>query len=118
MLAFKLTLSPQTGLEPVTYGVTVVVSDVYKVWALALVHQRWWVFYWANTSSKMSDRIQVRAIRRAGELLRQIDSKAGGDRQSKHYVGDHTMLTRTQAAKCQTGYKLEPFAGQVSCLNK
>jgi|GEM_PF-3371931 len=46
----------------------------------------------------MSDRIQVRAIRRAGELLRQIDSKAGGDRQSKHCVGDHTMITRTQAA--------------------
>ncbi len=42
-------------------------------------------------------RIQARAIRKAGELLQQIQANAGG-RPSKTQEGDHLSFTRTDAA--------------------
>lgn len=46
---------------------------------------------------KMADRIQARAIRRCGELLKQIESGQGARTDKLHDCGD-TKLTRTQAA--------------------
>lgn len=45
----------------------------------------------------MADRIQARAIRRCGKLLKQIESSQGA-RTDKLPDGDDTKLTRTQAA--------------------
>lgn len=49
---------------------------------------------------KMATRIRDRAIRRAGELLKQIDPQRGGDRKSAEYQsGDApTLITRSQVA--------------------
>jgi hypothetical protein len=49
---------------------------------------------------RMATRIRDRAIRRAGELLKQIEPKRGGDRKSLEYQsGDApTLITRAQAA--------------------
>jgi hypothetical protein len=44
----------------------------------------------------MADRIQARAIRRCGELLRAIEAKAG---RPKGNGGGAPTITRTQAAK-------------------
>jgi len=43
---------------------------------------------------KMADRIQARAVRRAGELYRQFSQGKGGDRKSDEYqsAGDHTSI--------------------------
>jgi len=46
---------------------------------------------------KMADRIQARAIRRAGELLKQIEPKHTG-RPPENGEGDRPNLTRKQAA--------------------
>jgi hypothetical protein len=45
---------------------------------------------------KMADRIQARAIRRCGELLKQIQPQQGGDRKSN---GRHRPFDRKQAAR-------------------
>lgn len=47
---------------------------------------------------KMADRIQARAIRRAGELLKQIEPGRGA-RDGKRGEGAHTPLTRADAAR-------------------
>jgi len=54
----------------------------------------------ANDESlrKMADRIQARAIRRAGELLKQIEPQKGGDRKSDQRDCTDPLITRTQAA--------------------
>lgn len=46
-------------------------------------------------------RVRARAIRRAGELLNQIEPQKGGDRKSDQYQseGDHTLITRESAAR-------------------
>lgn len=50
---------------------------------------------------KMATRIRDRAIRRAGELLKQIEPQKGGDRKSSEYqsVGAHTLISREEAAR-------------------
>jgi hypothetical protein len=49
---------------------------------------------------KRSTRIRDRAIRRAGELLKQIEPQdKGGDRKSDHGEGDHTVISRADAAR-------------------
>lgn len=50
---------------------------------------------------KMATRIRDRAIRRAGELLQQIEPAKGGDRKSTAYQteGDHSLITRQSAAR-------------------
>jgi hypothetical protein len=49
---------------------------------------------------KMADRIQARAIRRAGELLKQIPASKGGDPSLFNaQEGAHPSVTRTQAAE-------------------
>jgi len=45
----------------------------------------------------MADRIQARAIRRAGELLKQIERPDQGGRPSSNGAGDHPV-SRKQAA--------------------
>ena len=51
------------------------------------------------TLRKMTDRIQARAIRRCGELLKQIPSGQGSKNQyAKLHDGDDTKLNRTEAA--------------------
>lgn len=50
-----------------------------------------------DTLRKMADRIQARAIRRCGELLRQVES-GQGTRTDKPHDATDTKLTRTQAA--------------------
>lgn len=54
-----------------------------------------------ETLLKMAARIKARAVRRAGELLRQIEPAKGGDRRSERYQseGDHTLITREDAAR-------------------
>lgn len=47
---------------------------------------------------KMADRIQARAIRRCGELLKLIEPGQGA-RDGKRHEGTHTPLTRTEAAR-------------------
>lgn len=50
---------------------------------------------------KMATRIRDRAIRRAGELLKQIEPQTGGDRKSTEYqgAGGDTLITRKEAAE-------------------
>lgn len=50
---------------------------------------------------RMAHRIRARAIRRAGELLKQIEPQQGGDRKSEEYqkAGDHPLISRTDAAR-------------------
>lgn len=53
-----------------------------------------------ETLRKTCDRIQARAIRRMGELLKQIEPQnKGGDRKSDHGEGDHTVISRADAAR-------------------
>lgn len=47
---------------------------------------------------RMAQRIRARAIRRAGELLKQIEPDKGG-RPAKTGMGDNTSFTRTDAAR-------------------
>lgn len=47
---------------------------------------------------KMADRIQARAVRRAGELLKQIEPAHGARTDVEPREGDHPRLTRKQAA--------------------
>jgi len=49
----------------------------------------------------MAARIRGRAIRRAGELLKQIEPQNGGDRKSDEYqgVGSDTLITRKDVAE-------------------
>lgn len=47
---------------------------------------------------KMANRIRARATRRAGELLKQIEPGQGA-RDGKRGVGDHTPMTRENAAR-------------------
>jgi hypothetical protein len=47
---------------------------------------------------KMADRIQARAIRRCGELLKQIDAQQGARTDVQPREGAHQKLTRTEAA--------------------
>jgi len=49
----------------------------------------------------MARRIRARAIRRAGELLKQIEPQQGGDRKSEEYQreGAHPLISRTDAAR-------------------
>jgi hypothetical protein len=47
---------------------------------------------------KMADRIQARAVRRAGELLQQIEPQQGGDRRSDQREGDLPLVSRKSAA--------------------
>lgn len=47
---------------------------------------------------KMADRIQARAIRRAGELLKQIEPSKGGRPPEETREGDRPSLSRKQAA--------------------
>lgn len=51
-----------------------------------------------DTLRKMADRIQARAIRRCGELLKQVES-GQGTRTDKPHDATDTKLTRTEAAK-------------------
>ena len=51
-----------------------------------------------ETLHDMARRIQVRAIRRAGELLKQIEPQQGGDRRSNQRDGAVPLVTRTSAA--------------------
>jgi len=59
-------------------------------------------FQQSKNEQMMKDcrRIQVRAIERCGELLRQIESKQGGDRKSQEYQKDATvhLMTRESVA--------------------
>lgn len=50
---------------------------------------------------RMAQRIRARAIRRAGELLKQIEPQRGGDRKSEQYQseGSHTLMSREEAAR-------------------
>lgn len=50
---------------------------------------------------KMATRIRDRAIRRAGELLKQIEPAKGGDRKSEEYqsTAADTLITRKEAAE-------------------
>lgn len=49
---------------------------------------------------RMAQRIRARAIRRAGELLKQIEPQdKGGDRKSNHGAGDPTVMSRADAAR-------------------
>src|SRR5688500_15318933 len=50
-----------------------------------------------DTLRKMADRIQARAIRRCGELLKEI-MPGNGARDGKRLEGAHPPLTRTEAA--------------------
>ena len=54
-----------------------------------------------ETLMTMAQRIKARAVRRSGELLKQIDSAKGGDRKSEQYQseGDHTLISRDAAAR-------------------
>lgn len=52
-----------------------------------------------ETLMKMAARIKARAVRRAGELLQQIEPQQGGDRRSDQGMGDHTLITRSDAAR-------------------
>lgn len=47
---------------------------------------------------KMATRIKARAIRRCGELLREIEPQQGGDRRSDQWDGDGPLVSRKQAA--------------------
>ena len=47
----------------------------------------------------MAMRIKARAVRRSGELLKQIESQSGGDRRSNQSMADHTLVSRTDAAR-------------------
>lgn len=51
-----------------------------------------------DTLRKMADRIQARAIRRCGELLRQVESDKGGYHGNYAHDATDTRITRTQAA--------------------
>ena len=51
-----------------------------------------------ETLMKMAARIKARAVRRAGELLHQIEPSKGG-RPTQTSMGDHTSLSRTDAAR-------------------
>lgn len=51
-----------------------------------------------ETLRKRADRIQARAIRRCGELLRMVPTQVGGDRRSDQRAVDLPMVNRTQAA--------------------
>lgn len=51
-----------------------------------------------DSMRRMADRIQARAIRRCGELLREIAPSKGG-RPTEKLVGAPTPVSRTQAAK-------------------
>ena len=48
---------------------------------------------------KMADRIQARAIRRAGEILKQIEPGKTGPKSSVLGAGDHTQLSKSDAAE-------------------
>lgn len=49
---------------------------------------------------RMAQRIRARAIRRAGELLKQIEPQdKGGDRKTDHGAGNHTVMSRADAAR-------------------
>lgn len=50
---------------------------------------------------KMAQRIRARAMRRAGELLKQVESQRGGDRRSDKYQkeGDHLLISRSDVAE-------------------
>lgn len=50
---------------------------------------------------RLAQRIRARAVRRAGELLKQIEPQQGGDRKSDEYqkAGDHPLISRTDAAR-------------------
>lgn len=54
-----------------------------------------------DSMRKMAERIQARAIRRAGELLKQIEkqNKSGINQYSEPSMGAHTRLSRKQAAE-------------------
>ena len=52
-----------------------------------------------DTLRTMADRIQARAIRRAGELLKEIAPSVGGRPAEKTCVGAHTGSSRSQAAR-------------------
>ncbi len=59
-----------------------------------------WVQKWAKQANddelmKMASRIRDRAIRRAGELLKQID----GQGNNQHSVATHTKLSQREAAE-------------------
>ncbi len=51
-----------------------------------------------ETLRKMADRIQARAIRRCGELLRQVPAANGSRTDVEPQEGSHPRLTREQAA--------------------
>lgn len=51
-----------------------------------------------KTMFKMATRIQVRAIRRGGELLKQFGNEEGG-RPIKNHIDNDMVLTRTEAAE-------------------
>lgn len=51
-----------------------------------------------ETLQRYAERIKARAITRCGELLKAIQPAKGGDRKSDQYIGDHTLITREQAA--------------------
>lgn len=48
---------------------------------------------------RMAQRIRARAIRRAGELLAQIEPQQGGDRKSDQKAAAHPLVSRTEAAR-------------------
>ena len=47
----------------------------------------------------MADRIQARAIRRCGELLKQIEPDKGGYHRNYAHDGTDTSITRAEAAR-------------------
>ncbi len=55
----------------------------------------------APTLLRMVTLIKARAVRRSGELLKQIEPGRGGDRSSEQYqsAGDHTLISREDAAR-------------------
>lgn len=50
-----------------------------------------------DTLRKLADRIQARAVRRAGELLKTYDGRP--DNAKKQNGGDHTLISRADAAR-------------------
>lgn len=50
---------------------------------------------------RQAQRIRARAVRRAGELLSQIQAQSGGDKKSDDYQGmsGHTLISRAEAAR-------------------
>ena len=60
----------------------------------------------------MADRIQARAIRRCGELLKQIEPDKGGYHRNYAHDGTDTSITRAEAAReaGPAGAGLPPWA--------